>query len=288
MTTIVDALAALAAGDWESATTIAQRVAAEQSDQRLPEALAQYLSNLPAPGVYDEPGAFEAFIDNGGNVALYRQTIQHLSAIHAETQPRAVLDIGCGDGRVTAAVLSAATTRVDLIEPSAELLARAAAALDRPGLEVVAHRDDAATFFADSRDDTTWDIAQSTFALHTTNPAERPALLRTLARRTTRLLIVEFDVPAFADRSREHVTYLAQRYEQGIREYERHPEVISKFLMPVLVGQLDTTRARYTFEQPIAHWTQVLRDAGFTTSTQPIEHYWWTDAMLISATAPKS
>ena len=287
MTPIVDALTALAAGDWETATTMAQRVAAEQPDGRLAAALARYLTNLPAPGVYDEPSAFETFIDNGGNVALYRETIQQLSAVHAETRPRAVLDIGCGDGRVTAGVLSASTTRVDLVEPSAELLARASAAVDRPGREVVAHRIDAATFLADSDDDATWDIAQSTFALHATIPADRPALFRTLARRATRLLIVEFDVPAFADRSQEHIAYLADRYEQGIREYQRQPEVISKFLMPVLVGQLDPTRARYTFEQPIEDWAQLLRDADFTTSIHPVENYWWANAVLISATAPK-
>ena len=62
--------------------------------------------------------------------------------------------------------------------------------------------------------------------------------------------------------------------------------MISNFLMPVLVGQLDAALPRYTFEQPIDQWTQLIRDAGFTTTTQLIARYWWADAFLISAKTP--
>ena len=284
MTEAVDALSALARGEWETASATARRAVAERPESRLARALAEYLNGLPSPGVYDEPSAFEAFIDNGGNVGLYQRTIHRLRAIHAETRPRAVLDIGCGDGRVTAGVVGAWTTRVDLLEPSADLLARAIGAVARPGLVVIAHRSNVAAYLADADDDTTWDLVQATFALHTTEPADRFTWLRSLARRTARLVVVEFDVPALADRSPEHVSYLADRYEHGIGEYDDHPEVVAKFLMPVLVGQLDPSRSRYTFEQPIDRWTQLLRDAGFTTSTEPIDRYWWANATLISAT----
>ena len=284
MTETVDALSALSRGDWETAAATARRAVAKRPESRLARALAEYLNGLPSPGVYDEPSAFETFIDNGANVGLYRRTIQRLRAIHAEARPRAVLDIGCGDGRVTAGVVGEWTTRVDLVEPSADLLARAIGAVTRPGVDVIAHRSDVATFLADAHDDTTWDLVQATFALHATDPAERITWLRSLARRTARLVVVEFDVPVFADRSPEHVSYLADRYERGIREYEDHPDVVSKFLMPVLVGQLDPSRSRYTFEQPIDDWTRLLRDAGFSTSTEPIAPYWWANATLISAT----
>lgn len=285
MTTVVDALTALARGDWEAAPAFAQLAAAQQPDEHLAYALASFLSGMPAPGVYDEPRAFEAFIDNGGNIDLYKQTIRRLSAIHAEIGPRTVLDIGCGDGRVTAGVLHSSTTRVDLVEPSADLLERAVNSLSRPSIDVIPHRLDAAVFLGELADSTSWDIAQSTFALHTTDPRDRPAIVHSLARRTPRLLIVEFDVPAFADRSAEHIAYLAERYEKGVREYEDHPEVVSGFLMPVLVGQLDAALPRYTFEQPIAEWTRLLRDGGFATTTQLIARYWWADAVLISATS---
>ena len=283
MTAVVDALSALADGDWDTAAAVARRAATQEPDSRLAQALTRFFSDMRAPGVYDEPRAFETFIDTGGNIELYRQTIRHLSAVHSDVLPHAVLDIGCGDGRVTTGVLGTSTTRVELVEPSAELLDRAIAAVDRPGLEVVAHRTDVSTFLADLDATTTWDIVQSTFALHATNPVERPALFRSLARRTPRLIIVEFDVPAFADRSREHIVYLGDRYEQGIREYEDHPEVISNFLMPVLVGQLDAALPRYTFEQPIDKWTQLIHDAGFATTTQLVARYWWADAVMISA-----
>jgi hypothetical protein len=159
------------------------------------------------------------------------------------------------------------------------------AALDRSGLEVVAHQLDAATFLGDLDNRTSWDLVQSTFALHATEPADRPAIARALARHAARLAIVEFDVPAFTDRSAAHIAYLADRYEKGIREYEDHPEIVSGFLLPVLVGQLDAALPRYTFEQPISEWTRLFDDAGFVTVTQLVARYWWADAVLISATA---
>jgi SAM-dependent methyltransferase len=198
--------------------------------------------------------------------------------------PRAVLDIGCGDGRVTAGALTAATTWVELVEPSAALLDRAVASLERPGVEIVAHRSDAATFVAALHDTASWDLVQSTFALHATPPDERAGILQSLRRHTPHLALVEFDIPAFTDRSPEQIAYLAERYEHGVREYRAHPEVIAEFLMPVLVGQLDPAIARYTFEQPIDAWIQLIRSAGFATSTRRIARYWWADAVLISAT----
>ena len=202
-------------------------------------ALDAFLAGRPPSGVYDEPTTFEAFIDHGSNPELYRRTIEIVRGVHAVEQPATVLDIGCGDGRVTAAVLAAATERVDLVEPSATLLALAAGAVAARHA-VVPHTQTLAEFAATVEADTRWALAQSTFALHTTHPDDRPALLSWLTEpRVERLLVVEFDVPAFADRSPEHLAYLADRYEVGVREYAEHPEAIDGFLMPVLVGQLD-------------------------------------------------
>ncbi|MCP4222532.1 MAG: hypothetical protein GY773_04225 [Actinomycetia bacterium] len=77
-------------------------------------------------GVCVEPSAFEAFIDNGDNPNLYASTIDALATRHAELAPRTVLDIGCGDGRVTAGAMAAGphdvgpggAPIVDLVEPS--------------------------------------------------------------------------------------------------------------------------------------------------------------------------
>src|SRR5215212_1568037 len=106
---VVQVLAALAAGDWKSAATVARSAETANPDSRLAAALAEFLQLQPSPGVYDEPTAFEAFIDNGTNPELYRRTIASLRAIHVADRPSAVIDIGCGDGRVVAAVLDEAT-----------------------------------------------------------------------------------------------------------------------------------------------------------------------------------
>ena len=90
-------------------------------------ALADHLARPPGEGVYDEADAFASFISHGGNPVLYRRTIAALGALHARLRPATVLDVGCGDGRVTAGVLGPWTRSVDLVEPSRELLARAAA-----------------------------------------------------------------------------------------------------------------------------------------------------------------
>ena len=119
-----------------------------------------------------------------------------------------MVDLGCGDGRLSAAAVQPGLRRLDLVDPSAE---RLAAAVDRlagvagaaSGVEAMAHEATAAGFLA-GRPDATWDAAQSTFALLAMPPEERRQVLRTMARRTGRLLVVEFDVPAFADRSEAH------------------------------------------------------------------------------------
>jgi hypothetical protein len=280
---VVDVLATLAAGDWTNAAASARRVAAADPQSRLADALATFLDGQATPGVYDEPTAFEAFIDNGANPELYRRTISAVRAIHAADRPAAVIDIGCGDGRVVAAVLDPVTERVDLVEPSDALLGQAVAAVVHDGVGVVAHAMGASSLPAHGSPGLRWGIAQSTFALHTTHPDERPAFLAWLRDRVDRLLIVEFDVPAYADRSPAHVEYLADRYEAGVREYADHPDVVSGFLMPVLAGQLDPSRPRYTFEQPIAAWVQQLTAAGFAVATTPVLDYWWAPAVLLDA-----
>lgn len=276
-------LTALAAGDWAAAASSAAACVGADDATPLVRALDEFLQVQQATGVYDEPRAFEAFIDNGTNPELYRLTIEAIAAVHATDRPTAVLDIGCGDGRVVSAVLAHGTRRVDLVEPSRALLAEASTAVARPGVDVVAHAIGAGDLPRHVGAAQRWPVVESTYALHTTTPHERPELFAWLAERAERLLVVEFDVPPFADRSPEHVAYLAERYEAGVAEYRDHPEVVRGFLLPVLVGQLDPARHRYTFEQPIAAWTQQLHEAGFTTETTPIFDYWWAPATLIDA-----
>jgi SAM-dependent methyltransferase len=281
--TVVEVLAAVAEGDWSRGADAADRAVADEPDSRLAAALRSFLRSQPEPGVYDEPTAFEAFIDNGANPELYRRTIERLAMVHADRQPLTVLDIGCGDGRVTAGTVGDWTERVDLVEPSAVLLEQATDAVAVAGREVDAHAVDASSFLASASADRSWDLVQSTFALHAIEPGARHEVLRALAARTHLLTIVEFDIPAFDDRSPEHLAYLAERYEAGVREYGDHPEVVAGFLMPVLVGQIDPTRPRYTFEQSVDAWMRDLDGAGFVSAAASVFDYWWGTATLLSA-----
>ncbi|MGE4029625.1 MAG: methyltransferase domain-containing protein [Thermoleophilia bacterium] len=274
------ALRALAGGDRERAAAIA---AADTGAGALAPALARHLSARPSDAVYDEAAAFASFIGNGDNPELYRRTIAALAKVHAGARPRSVLDIGPGDGRVTAAVLGPATTTVDLVEPSAALLTRARAALAGAPASVRPHGTGIREHL-DAEPDATWDLAQSTFALHTLPPDARRAVLGRLASRTARLAVAEFDVPAF-DGEDARLRYLAGRYERGVEVYRRHPEVVDGFLMPVLVGQVEPGRVRHTFEGPVAAWRDDLAGAGFGGVTaEPLHDHWWAPAVLLVAT----
>ena len=280
---VAEALLAMAAGDLEQGRRLSHDAIAGAPESLVAPALADFLSGVGGDGVYDEPSGFEEFIDNGGNVSLYAKTIDVLVTAHAAIAPLSLLDIGCGDGRVTTAVVEPSTV-VDLVEPSAPLLATAMERLNSAGISATAHGTGIAQLLDQIESERSWDAVQATFAMHALAPQERNDVLRRLGRRSKRLLLVEFDVPAFADRSPEHADYAAERYEIGLREYRDHPNVVSQFLLPVLVGQFDQAQPRHTFEQPVDAWCDQLSAAGWRRVTpSPIADYWWAQAFLIEA-----
>jgi SAM-dependent methyltransferase len=244
--------------------------------------------HLAAGGdVYADPAAFQRFIDGGGNVALYREAAGALRELYARLQPRRALDIGCGDGRLTSALLGPGLDQLDLVEPSAKLLQDAVARLagtGSVGATVVAPHRTTAQELVHRPPDEVWDVAQSTFALHALDPRARRSVLSALAASIRRLVVIEFDVPAFGDRTSEHAAYAVERYAAGIAEYEGDELVVQRFLMPVLVGQFDPGQPRHTWEQPVDAWTSDLLDAGFHDVRQSRLHdYWWAPAHLIEA-----
>ncbi|HEX7135613.1 MAG TPA: class I SAM-dependent methyltransferase [Iamia sp.] len=280
---LVAALAAITRGAWDEATETTARARGLDPDDRLAQELGDHLARGRGD-VYTDPEAFERFIDGGGNVGLYERSGRALASVHADRRPARVLDIGCGEGRLTATSLREGLHRLDLVEPSAELLARACRRLDDSGVEVVAHNigaEDLATAIPDGR----WDVAQSTFALHAVAPAARAAVLADLAHRVGALLIVEFDCPAFADRGEAHIRHLVERYEVGLAEYGDDPIVGPGFLLPVLMGQIAPGAERHTWEQPVAAWGDDLRAAGLASVRhRKVSDYWWAPAHLIEAT----
>jgi predicted TPR repeat methyltransferase len=288
---IAAVLLAIAEGDEAGAAARAGAVASaavpRSPEQRLADGLRRHLA-AGQGGVYDEPAAFEQFIDGGGNVELYRRAHAVLAERHARLRPHAVLDIGCGDGRLTQAALRPGLDRIDLVEPSAELLATAEARLT--GDAVVVPRPGTAQQLLGGAE--RWDVTQSTFALHAVPPDERAPVLAGLAGRTSHLLLIEFDLPDLADRSADHARYAAERYVEGVAEYadaKGHDDadgdlVVDGFLVPVLAGQFAPDRPRHTWEQPIDAWAADLGAAGFTEVRHALLHdYWWAPAHLLEA-----
>lgn len=284
---VVAALLALARGDAEAARARARSAAGGGARGLLGPALARFLAG-GRPDVWTggavSAEAFSRFIDGGGNVGLYDAAFRRLQAVHRLAAPESVLDLGCGDGRLSAAAVHPGLRRLDLVDPSGDRLAEAVGRLEveAPGVEVRAHEATAEAFLAGSPQ--RWDVAQSTFALLTLPPEARRSVLAALAGRVGRLLVVEFDVPAFADRSVEHARYAAERYEVGVAEYAGDDLVVDGFLVPVLVAQFERGARRATWEQPVAASAAELAASGFATVEDVfVADYWWAPAHLLDA-----
>ncbi len=281
--------------------------AAPGTGGRLRRELAEHLAARHDGQVYEDPAAFQAFVDGGGNVELYRAAVARLAGLYGRHRVRTVLDVGCGDGRVVVPAAVAAgpapsggpvaagsagpvtevgerAPELDLVEPSEALLADATAAARAAGLTVRAHHGTVQDLLG-SGARRRWDLVESTFALHAIEPSERTEVLAALRGVADTIAIVEFDVPAFEDGSPAHLAHLADRYEHGVAEYDGSL-VAQGFLMPVLVGQVSAGRTRHTWEQPASAWSAQLTDAGWRdVGAAPLADYWWAPAILITATA---
>ncbi len=278
------ALLAIAAGDYATARSVCKQAGVADPSGQLASALAAFLAgdHDPAGGVYVDPSGFEEFIDGGDNPNLYRATIEAIRALAGPLD--SVIDIGCGDGRVTRQTIGEATKTIHLVEPSAAMLEVAVDAVVAavPNAAVSATNAGIDTLIQ-ANDGNRWARAQSTFALHTIAFEDRPSVFRWLADHVDSIALVEFDVPGFDDRSEDHARYAVERYERGLSEYGPDSAAVSGFLMPVLVGQFDPEVARHTWEQPIERWKGDLRGAGFhKVSSKPIHDYWWATAHLIT------
>ena len=265
----------------------ATRRALTGDDSLLGRALADYLAADPtADSVYDRPAAFAAFIRGGGNVGLYEATSAALAAEYAATGAESLLDIGCGDGTALLPALARRpVARVDVVEPSAALLAVTAAALAvLPGVVASTAPATVQEFLRDLEPGRRWDLVESTFALHAVETAERTAVLQQVAARTGRVAVVVFDVPDLPPRSPAYLAFLADTYERGLAEYDDDRDLVAQgFLMPVLVGQLDTGASRATWEQPATAWREQFLGAGFTDVTiRPVHAYWSSPAFLLT------
>ncbi len=296
------ALLAFAHDDLAGAVMLAQEAARRQPESRVYAQAAIYLERARAQGktnVYVNGDAFAAFIRGGGNVGLYAAASDTLRAIYQSYAALSLLDIGVGDGMALLPALTANLTRLDLIEPSAAMLARTTAALDARGIDYRAANTSLQAFMPQPAGQ--WDIVQATWSLQSVPPGERPAVFDWLRAHGQRTLIAEFDVPAMGDSFEpERVTTITGRYERGLAEYDTDGEravaqaehsvaqaehsVAQGFLMPVLFGYFDRTAARTNWEGPLQGWVDALHAAGFTrVETHKLFAYFWADAYLIDA-----
>ena len=273
---VLPALAAVCRGDRGRAVALARA-----GDSELARALAAHLSAGESGAVYDDPAAFEAFINGGGNLALYRAVSTALAELYDRLRPARLLDVGTGDGRALVPALAASSQRPALtcVEPSPALAEALRHKVD--GVVVAS----AQSYVAGLDPATTFDLAESTFALHTIPPGERDGVLSALAPRTGSLAIVEFDVPVFDHGSTEHLRFLAEAYAAGLAEYAADRDLVAAgFLMPVLTGQLAPGAVRATWEQPATAWAEQVERAGFTdVKVTRLADYWWSPAFLLTA-----
>lgn len=292
-------LSAWAEGDLPSALAHV-RQAAEQEPQHLvyTEALI-YLNRVSTQGrqnVYVSPQGFSAFIRGGGNVGLYRETSAALKQVYAMFGPLTLLDIGVGDGLALLPALTENVRQLDLLEPSAALLAQTQTTL--MGWDVVTRAHNAtlqAFVAAPDQQNRHWDLAQATFSLQSLPPQDRPTLLRWLCQHVDRMLMVEFDAPTYAGSadpadflSPRRIDYVVARYLRGLAEYANDntedESVRQGFLMPVFFGYFDRSAHRTNWEVPAQDWGRLLREAGFgRVDIRPVFDYWWAPACLIDA-----
>ncbi|MEV8606680.1 class I SAM-dependent methyltransferase [Amycolatopsis sp. NPDC051373] len=173
--------------------------------------------------MYDQPAAFTAFIRGGGNVSLYERLSAALAARYAALRPESLLDLGCGDGLAVVPALAQSSFRpgrIDLVEPSAALLAD----VDVPG----ANRFGATARSFLGANGSTWNLAQSTFAMQSMTPPVRAAVLRELRPRTETLVLAEFDIPVLDEGSPEFLESLVTRYECGVAEYGAQASLVAQ------------------------------------------------------------
>lgn len=263
----------------------------------LAPALRTYLANGAAADVYGSADAFTAFINGGGNVALYQATSQFLADLYRDLGPDdRLLDLGTGDGRALVPALqaleAASLPAVTAVEPSDRLsavLSERLAALPRVRSRVLTLT---AQELADA--DETFTLAQATFAMQSLPVPERAKVFSALRPRVRTLVLVEFDVPAGTSDEPSALVDLLRRYERGLSEYEGQDRdlVAQGFLMPVLVGELapaDTVRTNWN--QPAQAWVDELSALGYVdVRVVPVADYWFSPcfALVAQATATAS
>jgi hypothetical protein len=281
------ALLAFAEQAFEAALDHARRAAQSAPDDPVFAQAVTYLRRVASQGkhgVYVSGDGFAAFVRGGGNVPLYQATSAALREVYEQYAALDLLDVGAGDGLALLPALAGSIRSLDILEPSGAMLTTASAALHARGVPHHAIEQTLQQFATEAWGQ--WDVVQATYSLQSVPTDERPAMLRWLRAHGRRLLVAEFDVPAFgADLGPERVRYVLEAYRRGMAEYVQDRDLVAQgFLMPVMFGYFDPTAARTNHEQPLQAWVAQLREAGFREVTpRLLFRYWWAPAYLLDA-----
>ena len=170
----------------------------------------------------DNADAFELFVSSGGNVGMYEaidiaMNDAYYNSGHGggsgSSNGWSLLDVGTGGGRGLFPALSRTASMTDRYLPTVLELVEPSMPMLSPAIDDIKHllqeyssRRTAVTelrvhnltlqelIARQDHEDTCWDVCQATFSLQSLPPVERRQGLAWLAKRCSRLLLVEFDV----------------------------------------------------------------------------------------------
>lgn len=280
---LVDVFRLIRDGSDEEAISLLKQIRLEDSESHLAMYLLHYISARRTDAVYDEPRAFQAFIDGGGNIPLYSNVVSTLSRL-ISIDTKSLLDIGCGDGRVTSQICGG-LQYVEIVEPSPPLFRAALSSLLDRNVSTRGHNSTVQAFLSQIPAERRWDMATMTFSFQCVSPPERHQVLSRFRQQVGKVVVVEFDVPTFATELDKFQSLIA-RYEKGISEYSADRELVAMgFLMPMLISQLRSQHSDpINWEQPKAVWVEEFRRAGYSNvACQSVLDYWWSDCFAVIA-----
>ncbi|MCA3024768.1 MAG: hypothetical protein ING66_01005 [Rhodocyclaceae bacterium] len=268
--------------DIDAAALLGSNSRSEPTSQ-LAKYLLRYFEMQEQVDVYDQPRAFRAFIDGGGNVHLYSSVVSCLRRLVC-SGTKSLIDIGCGDGRVTSQICDGLQL-VEFVEPSHELFQAATRALAAKAMPSRGYQLYAQNFLQNLQVDRRWDVATMTFSLQCVSPAERLEMLTTLRGHVGKVGVVEFDVHAFPTEEQRYL-HLIERYEIGINEYSSDRDLVALgFLIPMLLSQLRSTNDhQLNWEQSKESWLAEFQRANYSDVTvEKVADYWWADCFMVVA-----